>query len=142
MSHLPPDPVAFVRASVATSWAGDPAAAGYFADGFVVQDNATRIPQGVEASGRWYQWFRTVFREASLELDEVYLAEGDRVVAHFRLTGIGQREPYGSIAPAGHSACWQGVMIHRFRDGRIVERLDVYDSARPARQLRGEVPFP
>lgn len=142
MTALPPDPEAFVRASVAASWSNDPAVSRYFADDYVIWDNANRIEHAAGTSASWYQWFQGAFRESSLELDEVYQADGDRVVAHFRLTGIGQLEAYGPVPAAGHSACWQGVMIHRFRDGKIVERVDIYDSARPLRQLRGETAFP
>jgi len=67
---------------------------------------------------------------------EDMLAEGDKGVIRFTVTGthLGEREG-GLGPPTGRQVTWTGMMIYRFADGKIVECWWAYDVLGMMQQL-------
>jgi steroid delta-isomerase-like uncharacterized protein len=79
------------------------------------------------------QYFRAAFPDLRAEgLD--FIAEGEKVVGRFRITGTHAGEFMGK-APTGRSFAYDEIAIVRFQDGRIVEHWSVADTAEMLQQL-------
>ena len=63
--------------------------------------------------------FRAAFPDLHMNVEDV-LAEGDKVVLRFRVTGT-QDGPFGVFPPTGRAVDFTGTATLRVRDGRIVE---------------------
>lgn len=62
------------------------------------------------------------------------IGEGDTVVSRVKITAT-QSGDYLGAPPTGRQATWQAVGIDRFRDGKVVERMAVFDPLSLMRQL-------
>jgi steroid delta-isomerase-like uncharacterized protein len=72
---------------------------------------------------------RTAFPDMAMVAEEM-IAEGDRVVTHWVVTGT-HRGPYRGVAPTGQQVTWSGVVLHRVVAGRIAEHRAFPDSTAP-----------
>jgi steroid delta-isomerase-like uncharacterized protein len=90
-------------------------------------------PTGREGFKRLVQTWRTAFPDLHEHLEFV-LAEGDRALGYFRLTGTHQGPFYG-IDPTGKSVDIHGVDVARILDGQIVEYFYHEDTFGLFRQL-------
>ncbi|CAA9232127.1 MAG: hypothetical protein AVDCRST_MAG52-1163 [uncultured Blastococcus sp.] len=90
-------------------------------------------PQGREGFKRLVQTWRTAFPDLHEHLEFV-LADGDRTMGRFRLTGTHTGTFYG-IAPTGRKVDIHGVDVSRFVDGKIVEYFYHEDTFGLFRQL-------
>ena len=79
------------------------------------------------------QSLRTSFPDLHWAIEEL-IAEGDKVVNHWTLHGT-HRGEYQGVAPTGKKVTMQGVTIFRLKDGKIVDRWALGDSAGLMRQL-------
>ncbi len=73
------------------------------------------------------------------ELHEL-IAEGDRVVAHFTISGT-QQGQWGPLPPTGRSAQFEEIVILEIRDGKVCRQRGIVDNLSALRQL-GVLPSP
>jgi steroid delta-isomerase-like uncharacterized protein len=90
-------------------------------------------PQGREGFKRLVQTWRVAFPDLHEHLEFV-LAEGDRALGRFRLTGT-HSGPFYGIEPTGRSVDIHGVDVARIVDGKIVEYFYHEDTFGLFRQL-------
>jgi predicted ester cyclase len=84
--------------------------------------------------------FKNAFPDARLQIEEIF-AEGDKVMAHVRVTGHQEKEWLG-VPPAGKEYSWTATTIIRFDDqGQMVERWVIEDELGMMQQL-GIMPRP
>jgi predicted ester cyclase len=110
-----------------------------FADAIVAEDLIhdqlpPDWPQGREGFKRLVQTWRVAFPDLHEHLEFV-LAEGDRALGRFRLTGT-HSGPFYGIEPTGRSVDIHGVDVARIVDGQIVEYFyheDTFGLIPPAR---------
>ena len=77
--------------------------------------------------------FRTAFPDASYTVHDL-IAEGDRVVARWSLTGTHRGTIY-DLSPTGKRVSVNGILIFRLEDGKIVEYWGKIDYLGLMRQL-------
>src|SRR5215212_5844489 len=71
-------------------------------------------------------FFKKAFPDARLNLEEIF-AEGNKVVAHERVTGHQEKEWLG-VPASGNEYTWTASTIIRFNDdGKMVERWVIED---------------
>ena len=77
--------------------------------------------------GFWdfYDGVLAAFPDTRYVVDDL-IAEGDRVVVHWRLLATQQGEFFG-MAATGAPISLQGIAIYRVEDGQLMERWVVYD---------------
>lgn len=81
----------------------------------------------------------TAFPDYHEELHDL-IAEGDRVVARFTISGT-QGGPWGVLPPTGKRVSFEEIVILRIRDGRVVWQRGIPDHLTALRQL-GVLPTP
>jgi predicted ester cyclase len=87
-----------------------------------------------EVARRWVAPFRGAFPDFAMDIVEL-IAEGDKVVAHFRCSGTHRGEWLG-VPPTGRRfEKVDEVYIFEIRDGRLVSALGVEDNLSRLRQL-------
>lgn len=64
-------------------------------------------------------WIRTVFPDFHLTIED-QIGEGDKVVTRVIFRGTHQGE-FREIAPTGKEVVWQGILIDRIADAKVVE---------------------
>jgi predicted ester cyclase len=87
-----------------------------------------------ELAKRWVATFRSAFPDFEMEVVDL-IAEGEKVVGHFRCSGTHRGEWLG-VPPTGRR--FEGVdeiYIFRVRGGRLVSALGVEDNLARLRQL-------
>jgi steroid delta-isomerase-like uncharacterized protein len=83
-------------------------------------------------------WFRNAFPDLTYTIED-QIAEGDKVVSRYTLSGTHQGEFFG-VAPTGKRIEMRGITIDRFDEsGMMVEEWPEYDLLGAMRQL-GAVP--
>jgi predicted ester cyclase len=90
------------------------------------------------AARGWIRPFRSAFPDFRMEIVEL-VAEGDKVVAHFKCSGTHEGEWRG-VAPTGRR--FEGVdevYIFRIAGGRLVSAVAVEDNLSRMRQLGFEL---
>ncbi len=93
-----------------------------------------------EVAKRWVAPFRGAFPDFTMEIVEL-IAEGEKVVGHFRCSGTQLGEWLG-VPPTGRRfEKVDEVYIFEIRDGRLVSALGVEDNLSRLRQL-GLLPTP
>jgi predicted ester cyclase len=86
------------------------------------------------AARRWVQPFQSAFPDFEMEIVEL-VAEGDKVVAHFRCSGTHRREWLG-VPPTGRRfEQVDEIYIFEVRDGKVVSAVGVEDNLTRMRQL-------
>ena len=104
-----------------------------------VYRNPTEELRGAEAVKGLFAAYRTGFPDFNVHVDE-RVAEGDRIVQAFTLTGTHRGEFMG-IAATGRAIEVHGFVFSRFADGKIVEEWEVIDQLTFLEQL-GVVELP
>ena len=86
--------------------------------------------------GFWdfYDGVLAAFPDTRYVVDDL-IAEGDRVVVHWRLLATQHGEFYG-MAPTGAPISLQGIAIYRVANGKLMERWVVYDLHGLIQQVR------
>lgn len=90
--------------------------------------------EGLEAFKRYVAGVRTVFPDIHFTTEDL-IAEGDKVVAHWTMTGTQEREFMG-IAATGKRFTVPGVSILRFSEGKVAEAQLFWDRLSLVEQLR------
>jgi predicted ester cyclase len=111
----------------------------YLADDFVAH-NPPAPGAGLDREGM--KQAAEIFRIGSPGSHEILMqvAEDDLVVSHIVGRGVHEGELFG-IPPTNKEVETDGIVIHRVRDGKIVEYWSVVDAARVLQQL-GAFPGP
>ena len=83
-----------------------------------------RDVQGYEQAKLFVSSFFEAFPDLSISVEDV-IGEGDQVVSRYTIRGThqGETEEYGP--PTGRQMELEGITIHRFEDGKIVEELSL-----------------
>src|SRR3712207_4724448 len=90
--------------------------------------------QGLEEAEQFVAMIKTAFPDMSTTVEDV-IAEGEKVVTRVTIRGThqGEVEEYGP--PTGKQVELEGITIHRFEDGKIVEEWNSYDNLSILQQL-------
>jgi steroid delta-isomerase-like uncharacterized protein len=94
---------------------------------------------GYDAIKGMVQRAHIAFPDFHEELEEM-IAEGDKVVVRFTITGT-QLGQWGPLPPTGKPVRFEEIVILRFVDGKVVEQHGLVDNLAALRQL-GVVPTP
>jgi steroid delta-isomerase-like uncharacterized protein len=103
---------------------------------FISHDWPEGSPSGPEPFRNFYSnIIRSVLPDARYEVDDL-VAEGDRVVVRWRLSGTHMGE-FQNIPPTGRVITLKGIAIYRLEDGKLVERWVVTDLHGLLEELKG-----
>ena len=94
---------------------------------------------GLEGIKEMVRRARTTFPDYHEELEDL-VAEGDKVVARFLITGT-QQGHCGPIPPTGKKLSFEEIVILRIVNGKVVGQRGIVDNLNALRQL-GVVPTP
>jgi predicted ester cyclase len=87
---------------------------------------------------RWVQPFQSAFPDFEMEIVDL-IAEGDKVVAHFRCSGTHRAEWLGVPATGRRFEQVNEIYVFGIREGKLVSAVGVEDNLTRMRQL-GIVP--
>lgn len=102
-------------------------------------DTPPGAPGGLEGAKMGHQMVLSWFPDYRVEIDEI-LAEGDRVVMRFTVSGTHQGEMMG-FAPTGKRFSVPGFSEYRVEGGKAVEHWGLHDNFGVFMQL-GLIPAP
>src|SRR5215217_2567168 len=94
--------------------------------------------QGYEQAKQFVSAFFKGFPDINITVDDV-IAEGEKVVSRYTIRGTHQGVFVKVAAPTERQMELQGITMHRFEDGKIVEEWEAYDNLSVLQQL-GLVP--
>ena len=90
--------------------------------------------QGLEEAEQFVAMIKAAFPDMSTTVEDV-IAEGEKVVTRVRFRGTHQGETEDFGPPTGKQIEQEGITIHRFEDGKIVEEWNQYDNLSILQQL-------
>lgn len=91
------------------------------------------------AARRWVQPFQSAFPDFEMEIVDL-IAEGDKVVSHFRCSGTHRGEWLGAAGTGRRFEQVDEIYVFEVRDGKLVSAVGVEDNLTRMRQL-GIVPL-
>jgi steroid delta-isomerase-like uncharacterized protein len=95
--------------------------------------------RGAETIKNEIEYFRNAVPDLTYTIED-QIAEGDKVVTRYTVTGTHQGEFFG-VAGTGERITMSGNSIDRFEEGKMVEEWPEYDLLGVMRQI-GAVPVP
>lgn len=109
-----------------------------YTDDYMIHDpSAPNFPGGQAAFKQFVTTLRTGFPDIHMTIEEI-MAEGDKVVWRWSVTGTHQGELMG-IPPTGKSIQLSGIVISRFTQGKWAEDYVNWDTLGMLQQI-GAVP--
>jgi steroid delta-isomerase-like uncharacterized protein len=90
--------------------------------------------QGLEEAKRFLGMYKTAFPDLHATVEDV-IAEGDKVVTRWTISGTHQGEIEEFGPPTGKQVEIKGITIHRIEGGKIVEEWERYDNLSVMQQL-------
>jgi len=87
-----------------------------------------------EAAKRWVEPFQSAFPDFEMEIADL-IAEGDKVVAHFRCSGTHRGQWLGVPATGRRFERINEIYIFEVRGGKLISALGVEDNLTRMRQL-------
>jgi predicted ester cyclase len=87
-----------------------------------------------QAAKRWVEPFQSAFPDFEMEIVDL-IAEGDKVVAHFRCSGTHRGEWLGLAATGRRFERVDEIYIFEVRDDKLVSAVGVEDNLARMRQL-------
>ena len=90
--------------------------------------------QGYEQAKQYVGTYFQAFPDINITVDDV-IAEGDQAVSRYTIRGTHQGETEEFGPPTGRQMELEGITIHRFEDGKIVEEWERYDNLSALQQL-------
>ena len=87
-----------------------------------------------QAAKRWVEPFQSAFPDFEMEIADL-IAEGDKVVAHFRCSGTHRGEWLGVPATGRRFERINEIYIFEVRGGKLISALGVEDNLTRIRQL-------
>lgn len=97
------------------------------------------LAPGLEGVKQWFNTLRSAFLDLRIDAEDI-IAEGDKVVARYSVTGTHQGEFWG-IGPTGKQVTFSGIDIVRVADGKLVEHWGEVNTLGLMQQL-GAIPAP
>jgi len=88
-----------------------------------------------EQVSRFASMYFEAFPDVTITLDEVLLAEDEKVVVRWTARGAHQGETEEFGRPTGRRFEFEGITIHRFEGEKIAEHWERYDNISFAQQL-------
>jgi steroid delta-isomerase-like uncharacterized protein len=98
----------------------------------------TNLPSGPGAFKNIISIYRVAFPDYHMEIQDL-VAEGDKLVNRFITTGT-HKGPLWGLPPTGKAFEIQGMVMHRFEDGKIKESWLADDIPSMLKQLGLEAP--
>src|SRR4051794_27544407 len=97
-------------------------------------DNGPNAPPGPAGVREWHARERSAFPDTVYTVDDIFTAEGSRVVVRWsaRAHHLGRMGP---LAASGRACAWSGIHVFRVVDGRIVESSSQADLLGRLQQL-------
>lgn len=96
------------------------------------------LQQGLEGAGKMVLAAHETFEDFHEEMHDV-LAEGDRVVAHFTISGR-QVGVWGGLPATGKQLRYEEMAIFHFKDGKIIYQRGIVDNLRALYQHGSDIP--
>lgn len=87
-----------------------------------------------QAAKRWVEPFQSAFPDFEMEIADL-IAEGDKVVAHFRCSGTHRGQWLGVPATGRRFEQINEIYIFEVRGGKLISALGVEDNLTRMRQL-------
>jgi len=87
-----------------------------------------------QAAKRWVEPFQSAFPDFEMEIADL-IAEGDKVVAHFRCSGTHRGQWLGVPATGRRFERINEIYIFEVRGGKLISALGVEDNLTRIRQL-------
>jgi steroid delta-isomerase-like uncharacterized protein len=94
--------------------------------------------RGIEEAKQFVSTYLEAFPDTSFSVEDM-LAEGDKVISRYTVTGTHQGETEDFGPPTGRQVELEGITIHRIEGGKIVEEWNQFDNLSILQQL-GLVP--
>jgi predicted ester cyclase len=85
---------------------------------------------------------RTTFPDLHVEIDDLFVADADRIVIRWTASGTQTGELWGAIPPTGKRVHWNGIHVVTVRDGKITDVRAVSNMAAIPEQLGFELRRP
>ena len=95
--------------------------------------------RGAETIKNEIEYFRNAVPDLTYTIED-QMAEGDKVVTRYRVSGTHQGE-FFSVPATGQRITMPGISIDRFEGGKMVEEWPAYDLLGVMRQI-GAIPAP
>ena len=111
-----------------------------FAPDFVQYGADPDQVSGVEELKQFFVMMRSGFPDFQVTIEDLFAAEGEKVVLRFTFRGTHQGEFMG-VAPTGKRVTMAGIDIFRIADGKIAELWNQEDVLVMMRQI-GAIPEP
>ena len=111
-----------------------------FAPDFVQYGADPDQVSGVEELKQFFVMMRSGFPDFQVTIEDLFAAEGEKVVLRFTFRGTHQGEFMG-VAPTGKRVTMAGIDIFRIADGKIAELWNQEDVLGMMQQI-GAVPAP
>jgi steroid delta-isomerase-like uncharacterized protein len=106
----------------------------------VIHDLPPGLPPSREGLRQFFAAFRTAFPDVRLTVGE-QVVDGDRVATRWVATGT-HTGPLMGIPATGRKTCTHGLIIERYRDGKVVELWSPWDGENMFAQLGLAPPLP
>jgi steroid delta-isomerase-like uncharacterized protein len=90
--------------------------------------------KGYEQAKQFVSTFFKGFPDINISVEDV-IAEGDQAVTRYTIRGTHQGETEEFGPPTGRQMVLEGITIHRFEGGKIVEEWERYDNLSVLQQL-------
>ena len=90
--------------------------------------------QGYEQAKQFVSTFFAAFPDLNISVEDL-IAEGEKVVSRYTFRGTHQGETEEFGPPTGRTFELEGISMHRFEDGKIVEEWEAYDNLSLLQQL-------
>ena len=90
--------------------------------------------RGYEQAKQFVSSFFAAMPDINITVEDL-IAEGEKVVSRYTIRGTHQGETEEFGPPTGRQMQLEGITIHRFEDGKIVEEWERYDNLSVLQQL-------
>jgi steroid delta-isomerase-like uncharacterized protein len=90
--------------------------------------------RGYDQAKQFVSSFFAAMPDINITVEDL-IAEGEKVVSRYTIRGTHQGETEEFGPPTGRQMQLEGITIHRFEDGKIVEEWERYDNLSVLQQL-------
>jgi steroid delta-isomerase-like uncharacterized protein len=90
--------------------------------------------RGYDQAKQFVSTFFAAMPDINITVEDL-IAEGEQVVSRYTIRGTHQGETEEFGPPTGRQMQLEGITIHRFEDGKIVEEWERYDNLSVLQQL-------
>jgi steroid delta-isomerase-like uncharacterized protein len=90
----------------------------------------------------WHREMRATFPDLNYTIDELFEADGHRVIVRWTASGTHAGVLWEKVPPTGRRVSWRGIHVLRLQDGQITDVWAVSNMASIAQQLGLELRLP